>query len=437
MIDISVFNNKKVAFHTLGCKLNFTETSAIGKQLYEEGFEKVKPGEVADVCIINTCSVTDVADQKCRQAIKRLHRQHPNAFVIVTGCYAQLKPTEIAKIEGVDLVLGSGEKFNVIDYIRNTKFDNTTQVFHTEINKVNEFKPSCSQDDRTRYFLKIQDGCDYFCTYCTIPLARGRSRNSSIENTVNAAQSAIDQGAKEIVLTGVNIGDFGKSTNETFFDLVKQLDLLKSEVRFRISSIEPNLLTDELIEFVATSQHFMPHFHIPLQSGTNEVLKLMKRKYNRELFEHKINKIKRIIPDAFIGVDMIVGVRGETDDLFELSCHFVDLLPISQFHVFTYSEREGTKMLEIEYAVSMKERKIRSEKLHLLSEKKTTEFYESQFGKKYPVLWESTRKGINMAGFTSNYIKVERLFDPNLINKVQLITLGEWNDDRTALKAIY
>ena len=434
MIDNNIFINKKVVFHTLGCKLNFAETSAIGKQLYDEGFVKVKTGEQADVCIINTCSVTDTADHKCRQAINRLHRQHPDALMIVTGCYAQLKPDEIASIEGVDLVLGANEKFSILDFIRKQENNKTGEIHRSEINKINEFKPSTSQDDRTRFFLKIQDGCDYFCTYCTIPFARGRSRNANIDETLQAVKQAITNGAKEIVLTGVNIGDFGKSTNENFFDLVKELDNLPDEIRFRISSIEPNLLTDELIEYIAVSKHFMPHFHIPLQSGTNEVLKIMKRKYNRELFEHKVQTIKRLIPNAFIGVDVIVGVRGETDELFAQSCEFIDSLDISQLHVFTYSEREGTKMLEIEHSVALKERKRRSEILHKLSEKKTQEFYENQIGKTFPVLWESRHHGEQMVGFTSNYVKIERPFDKSLINCIQNVILDNWNDDKSALK---
>jgi threonylcarbamoyladenosine tRNA methylthiotransferase MtaB len=282
MIDNSIFNNKKVVFHTLGCKLNFAETSAIGKQLSEEGFVKARAGEQADVCIINTCSVTDTADHKCRQAIKRLNRQHPNAIMVVIGCYAQLKPDEIASIEGVDLVLGANEKFSILEYLNNTSKTDNAKIFRNEILKVKEFKPSCSHDDRTRFFLKVQDGCDYYCTYCTIPFARGRSRNASVAETVAMAKEAIAEGAKEIVLTGINTGDFGKSTFETFIELVEALDALPDEIRFRISSIEPNLLTSELIHFVAQSQHFMPHFHIPLQAGTNEVLNIMKRRYTRE-----------------------------------------------------------------------------------------------------------------------------------------------------------
>lgn len=426
MTDNFVFNNKKVAFHTLGCKLNFAETSAIGKKMKDEGFVKAKAGEQADVCVVNTCSVTDIADRKSRQAINRLNRQHPNAIMVVTGCYAQLKPEEIAKLEGVDLVLGANEKFSVLDYLRN--MDDTTEKIHrNSVKRVREFKPSCSKDDRTRYFLKVQDGCDYFCTYCTIPLARGRSRNASVAETVAMAEEAIRDGAREIVLTGVNIGDFGRSTGESFFDLVKALDQIDAPVRFRISSIEPNLLSDAIIEYVATSKRIMPHFHIPLQSGTNEVLKLMKRKYDRELFAHKVEKIKDLMPHAFIGVDVIVGVHGETPELFEESCRFIDSLDISQLHVFTYSERADTKMLEIEHQNSIGERKRRSDILHQLSDKKTQAFYRSQTGLTYPVLWESRSHGENMVGFTSNYVKVGAPMDKAKVNTMEEITITDQN----------
>ncbi|MCE5331109.1 MAG: tRNA (N(6)-L-threonylcarbamoyladenosine(37)-C(2))-methylthiotransferase MtaB [Bacteroidales bacterium] len=433
MIDNNIFHNKKVTFHTLGCKLNFAETSAIGKKMSDEGFVKVRVGEQADVCVINTCSVTDTADRKCRQAISRLNRQHPNAIMVVTGCYAQLKPEEISKIEGVDLVLGSNEKFSILEYMRGLDTEKPAEIHTTKMNQIHEFKPSCSRDDRTRYFLKVQDGCDYYCTYCTIPFARGRSRSASVAETVEMALEAINAGAKEIVLTGVNIGDFGVHTDENFSDLVKALDRIDRDVRFRISSIEPNLLTDEIIEYVVHSKHIMPHFHIPLQSGTNEVLKLMKRKYDRELFAHKVEKIKTLMPHAFIGVDVIVGVRGETDELFEESCRFINSLDISQLHVFTYSERAGTKMLDIEQNTPVAERKKRSDILHLLSDKKTKTFYESQKGKTSPVLWESRHNGENMLGFTNNYVRVERPFDKNRVNTVEEVKLGEWNEERSAL----
>ena len=437
MIDNSIFNNKKVIFHTLGCKLNFAETSAIGKQLSDEGFTKVRAGEQADICIINTCSVTDTADHKCRQAISRLHRQHPNAKMIVTGCYAQLKPEEIAGIEGVDLVLGANEKFSILTYLTKAENDAKGEIQRGDILKVKDFKPSISYDDRTRYFLKVQDGCDYYCSYCTIPLARGHSRSGSIAETVETALEAIREGAKEIVLTGVNTGEFGKSTGETFIDLLKALDNIDADVRYRISSIEPNLLTDEIIQFVAESSHFMPHFHVPLQGGTNEILKIMKRRYTRELFAEKIATIKRILPDAFIGVDVIVGVRGETEQLFDESCEFIRNLNFSQLHVFTYSERENTKMLEIEHIVPIKERKFRSEILHSISEEKTTAFYEKQIGKTSKVLWEAKKNGEVMHGFTENYVKLERPFTKDLVNSIQEVVIGDWNEEKTALGITY
>ena len=435
MIDQSVFHNKKVVFHTLGCKLNFAETSAIGKHMSDVGFVKARAGESADVCVINTCSVTDTADRKCRQAIGKMHRKHPNAIMVVTGCYAQLKPDEIAKIDGVDLVLGANEKFDILEYLEKLDRSKQGEVHHSATKALKQFRPSCSKDDRTRYFLKVQDGCDYFCTYCTIPMARGRSRNATIAETVDMAKDAVNQGAKEIVLTGVNIGDFGKSTGERFFDLVKALDAIEADVRFRISSIEPNLLTDEFIEFVAQSERFMPHFHIPLQSGTNEVLKIMKRKYDRELFAHKVETIKRIMPDAFIGVDVIVGVRGETDELFEASCHFIDSLNVSQLHVFTYSERAGTKMLDVEQVTPPAIRKKRSDILHLLSDKKLQTFYESQRGRTLPVLWESRLHGDMMYGFTNNYVRLTKPKASELINSVELVKLGNWDEERGALLA--
>lgn len=436
MIDNSIFNNKKVVYHTLGCKLNFAETSAIGKQLEEEGFTKVHHGEQADICIINTCSVTDTADHKCRQAISRLHRQHPNAKMIVTGCYAQLKPEEIASIEGVDLVLGANEKFSIQNYLSNNHPETKGEIVRGDILKVKDFKPSISFDDRTRYFLKVQDGCDYYCTYCTIPLARGHSRSGTIAETVETAREAIRAGAREIVLTGVNTGEFGKRTGETFIGLLKALDNIDADVRYRISSVEPNLLTDEIIQFVADSRHIMPHFHIPLQSGTNEILQLMKRRYTVELFAEKMATIKRILPDAFIGVDVIVGVRGETDELFEQSFEFIQSLDFSQLHVFTYSERANTKMLEIEHNVPVKERKRRSERLHELSEGKTEAFYASQTGKKASVLWEAKKNGEMMHGFTENYVRVERPYDKKRVNTAETVTLDDWNEDKTALKAI-
>ncbi|HPL76924.1 MAG TPA: tRNA (N(6)-L-threonylcarbamoyladenosine(37)-C(2))-methylthiotransferase MtaB [Paludibacteraceae bacterium] len=436
MIDTNIYKTKKAAYYTLGCKLNFAETSQLGKQLSAAGYRKVHAGEEADVCIVNTCSVTDTADHKCRQAIKRLKRQHPNAIMVVTGCYAQLNPEEIAAIDGVNLVLGAGEKFDVVNFIEQWNAENSVEIHKTPIQKVKEFHPSCSGTDRTRYFLKVQDGCDYYCTYCTIPFARGRSRNASIRETVELATKAVAEGAKEIVLSGVNIGDFGKSTGENFFDLVRALDTLPEEVRFRISSIEPDLLTDELIEYIASSHHFMPHFHIPLQAGSNEALLLMKRRYSTELFAHKVEVIKKWLPDAFIGVDVIVGTRGETEELFEKSKNFIASLDISQLHVFTYSEREGTKMIQMEQNVPLAERKRRSDELHLLSEQKTQLFYESQMGKEAEVLWEGRHNGSKMVGFTANYIRVERPYEKKKVNTIEKIKLGGWNDQHSALIAL-
>ena len=422
MIDTSQFNGKKVAFQTLGCKLNFAETSAIGRSLLEAGFQRAKMGENADICIINTCSVTDTADKKCRQAINKLIHRHPNALIVVTGCYAQLKPDEITQMPGVDLVLGTNEKSALPDFITQLEKKQKGESHTVKTADIRQFTPICSADDRTRHFLKVQDGCDYYCTYCTIPFARGRSRNASVAETVAVAQRAIDEGAKEIVLTGVNIGEFGHNTPETFFDLLKALDQLKG-VRYRISSIEPNLLTDEIIDYVSTSKHIMPHFHIPLQSGSNEVLKLMKRRYTRELFADKIHKIKSLMPHAFIGVDVMVGVRGETPDYFEETRSFLDSLPVSQLHVFTYSERAGTKALDIDYNVPHAERKKRNDVLHQLSERKTQAFYDSQKGRTAWVLWESAKAGDTMHGFTENYVRVEAPYQKELINTIQEIVI--------------
>ncbi len=433
MIDNSIFHNKKVVYHTLGCKLNFAETSAIGKQLADEGFAKARAGEEADVCIINTCSVTDTADHKCRQAINRLHRQHPNAKMIVTGCYAQLKPEEISAIDGVDLVLGANEKFDILQYLQKWEENDGSKIDRGNILKVKQFRPSISHDDRTRYFLKIQDGCDYYCSFCTIPFARGRSRSGSIADTVKMAEDTIALGAKEIVLTGVNTGEFGVKNGETFIDLLRELDKIDAEVRFRISSVEPNLMTEEIIRFVSESKRFMPHFHIPLQSGSDEILRIMKRRYTTALFKERVAIIRHYLPDAFIGVDTIVGVRGETDEHFADNVAYIENLDFSQLHVFTYSERSGTKMLEIEHNVALKERKRRSDLLHKLSDEKTKAFYEKQIGKNAKVLWEAKRDGTVMHGFTENYIRVACEFDKSKVNTFESITLGDWNSDKTAL----
>lgn len=435
MIDHTVFENKKAAYYTLGCKLNFAETSTIGKVLSEQGVRKVRPGEKADICVINTCSVTELADKKCRQAIRRISKQHPNAFVVVTGCYAQLKPEEVAHIEGVDLVLGAEQKLDILHYLNDLHKTDADGEIHTSASKdIRTFTPSCSADDRTRHFLKVQDGCDYFCSYCTIPFARGRSRNGSIESLVKQAEKVAALGGKEIVLTGVNIGDFGKTTGETFIDLIRALDEVEGIERYRISSIEPNLITDEAIDFVAGSKRFAPHFHIPLQSGSDDVLKLMRRRYDTALFRHKIEKIKSILPDAFIGVDVIVGTRGETDAYFEDARRFIESLDVTQLHVFSYSERPGTQALKIDYVVDPKVKHTRSQILLDLSEKKLQAFYEAHIGREAKVLFEHTKKDGMMHGFTENYIKVETPYDASLINETRRIRLGGWNADKSALQ---
>jgi threonylcarbamoyladenosine tRNA methylthiotransferase MtaB len=431
MTDKNIFKNNKVAYYTLGCKLNFAETSTIGKQLAEQGVRKVLPGEKADICIINTCSVTELADKKCRQAIRKISKQHPGAYVVAVGCYAQLKPEEVSNIEGVDLVLGMGQKAEIIKHLKD--FDEMHNIIVSPIKDIHTFSPSCSKGDRTRYFLKVQDGCDYRCTYCTIPFARGRSRNGKIADLVKMAEEAGKEGGKEIVLTGVNIGDFGKSTGETFFDLVKALDEVESIDRFRISSIEPNLLTDNILEFVAQSRRFAPHFHIPLQSGSDEVLKLMRRKYDTRLFASKIQKIKDLLPDAFIGVDVIVGTRGETDEYFESAKTFVQSLPVSQLHVFSYSERQGTAALNIDYKVNTQVKQERSRQLLDISNQKIKEFYRSQTGTNHQVLFEHTKRGNKMHGFTENYIKVETDYQISWINKLIPVTLGDFNEDEVTM----
>lgn len=435
MIDSTLFENKKAAYYTLGCKLNFAETSTIGKILSEQGIRKVRPGEKADICVINTCSVTELADKKCRQAIRRIGKQHPDAFIVVTGCYAQLKPEEVAHIEGVNLVLGAEQKLDILTYLEqwNRQSGLNSQYFTTPFKDIRKFMPSCSADDRTRHFLKVQDGCDYFCSYCTIPLARGRSRNGSIESLVKQAEEVARQGGKEIVLTGVNIGDFGKTTGETFIDLIRALDEVDGIDRYRISSIEPDLITDEAIDFVAKSKRFAPHFHIPLQSGCDEVLKLMRRRYDTALFRHKIEKIKEVMPDAFIGVDVIVGTRGETEAYFETAYRFIESLDITQLHVFSYSERPGTQALKIDYVVDPKIKHARSQALLDLSERKLQAFYEAHIGKEADVLFEHTKKEGMMHGFTENYIKVERPYEASLVNRTCRIRLGDWNPDKTAL----
>lgn len=436
MIDTQSFQDKTAVYYTLGCKLNFAETSTIGQMLKEAGIRTARKGERADICVVNTCSVTEVADKKCRQAIHKLVKQHPGAFVVVTGCYAQLKPDTVAKIEGVDVVLGAEQKQDLMHYLGNLQKKDTGEAFTSPLKEIRSFVPSCSRGDRTRFFLKVQDGCDYYCSYCTIPFARGRSRNGSIRSLVEQARQAAVQGGKEIVLTGVNIGDFGKSTGETFFDLVKALDEVEGIERYRISSIEPNLLTDEIIDYVARSRRFMPHFHIPLQAGCDEVLQLMRRRYDTALFASKIEKIKAVMPDAFIGVDVIVGTRGETDDYFRRAYDFISGLDVTQLHVFSYSERPGTQALKIDHVVAPAEKHRRSQALLELSDRKTHAFYERHIGQTMPVLLERPKPGAPMHGFTPNYIRVEVPHDDALDNQVVSVRLGQFNADATALLGI-
>ncbi|MBR0042787.1 MAG: tRNA (N(6)-L-threonylcarbamoyladenosine(37)-C(2))-methylthiotransferase MtaB [Bacteroides sp.] len=433
MIDTQVFQDKKAVYYTLGCKLNFSETSTIGRALSELGIRTARKGEKADICVVNTCSVTEVADKKCRQAIHRLVKQHPGAFVIVTGCYAQLKPETVAQIEGVDVVLGAEQKGDLLHYLGNLQKKENGQTFTSEFKDIRSFAPSCSRGDRTRFFLKVQDGCDYFCSYCTIPFARGRSRNGSIASLVEQARQAAAEDGKEIVLTGVNIGDFGKTTGESFFDLVKALDQVEGIERYRISSIEPNLLTDEVLDFVAQSKRFMPHFHIPLQSGCDEVLKLMRRRYDTALFASKVQRIKQLMPHAFIGVDVIVGTRGETPEYFEQARNFIQSLDVTQLHVFSYSERPGTQALKIDYVVSPDEKHRRSQQLLDISDAKTQAFYRRHIGQVMPVLLERSKPGTPMHGFTPNYIRVEVPRNDALDNQLVMLRLGELNDDATAL----
>ncbi|MDR3141672.1 MAG: tRNA (N(6)-L-threonylcarbamoyladenosine(37)-C(2))-methylthiotransferase MtaB [Tannerellaceae bacterium] len=436
MIDRTVFENKTAAYYTLGCKLNFAETSAIGKALAGHGVRKARSGEKADICVVNTCSVTELADKKCRQAIRRIGKQHPDAFMIVTGCYAQLKPGDVAHIEGVDLVLGTEQKQDILSYLDDLsrKRGEAGTIAASDTKDIRRFAPSCSSDDRTRYFLKVQDGCDYFCTYCTIPFARGRSRNGTIAGLVEQAGEVAAKGGKEIVLTGVNIGDFGKSTGETFIALIRALDEVEGVARYRISSIEPNLITDEAIDFVAASKRFAPHFHIPLQSGSDTVLKLMKRKYDTALFRHKVETIKRAMPHAFIGVDVIVGTRGETEELFDEAQAFIEGLNVSQLHVFSYSERPGTQALKIAHSVDPKTKRLRSKRLLDISDGKLQDFYGKHIGEAADVLFEHTRRGNLMHGFTANYIKVEAPYDAALVNEPARVALAGWNEDKTALR---
>lgn len=449
MIDTSAFQGKTAKYFTLGCKLNFSETSTFGQMLQEMGVRTADKAEKADLCLINTCSVTEVADSKCRQAIRKMVKENPDSFVIVTGCYAQLEAETVAKIEGVDLVLGSNEKANLIDYLSNAwskqlrKGDITAEKhshcgeFHAVKTKdIKTFQHSCSKGNRTRYFLKVQDGCNYYCTYCTIPFARGNSRNPSIESLVAQAKKAAAEGGKEIVITGVNIGDFGQTTGEKFIDLVKALDAIEEIKRYRISSLEPDLIDQELIEYCAKSRAFMPHFHIPLQSGSDSVLKLMHRHYDTKLFIDKIQLIKKLMPEAFLGIDVMVGTRGETPEYFEETYRLLYSLPVTQLHVFPYSERPGTAALKIPYVVDAKDKKVRSQRLLDMSDEKTQAFYASHIGEVKEVLFEKAPRGKAMHGFTDNYVRVElpaALSKEEYDNEIMMVRLKDFNHDKSAL----
>lgn len=423
-----------MVYQTLGCKLNFAETSSLVKILAESGFSKVKPGEQADVCIINTCTVTETADKKSRQTINRLIRQHPGAFVVVTGCFAQMKAEEIEKMPGVDLILGANEKFDLPALLEKRDSASTTTTIKVgKSNQIDRFLPSCSKGDRTRYFLKVQDGCDYYCTYCTIPFARGKSRNPEISSLVEQAAGVAAAGGKEIVLTGVNMGDFGKSNGQTFLELLKALDEVEGIERYRISSIEPNLLTEEIIAFTASSKKIAPHFHIPLQAGSDQILKLMHRRYDTALFASRIQAIRAQIPHAFIGVDVIVGSRGESETCFEEAYRFMSQLDVNQFHVFSYSERPGTMALQIEPVVSGSEKKVRSARIIALSDAKWRQFYQSQAGRTVYVLFEHTKINGMMHGFSENYVRVSCPYNPAWINRLMPVQLGGFAEDGLSL----
>ena len=434
MIDNSTFGNSTALFHTFGCKLNFSETSSVARMFSEKGIRRVQSGETPDIVVVNTCSVTDVADKKCRQAINRFARLYPEAVIVVTGCYAQLKSDEIAAIPGVDIVAGTDRKLELLDYLDRWLENRRTESYITPLTDIRKFDPSCSRGDRTRYFLKVQDGCDYWCSYCTIPKARGRSRSGTIDSIVDQARQVAEEGGKEIVLTGVNIGDFGKGRDDTFFDLIKALDNVDGIERYRISSIEPNLLTDEMIEWVASSRRFMPHFHIPLQAGSDEVLRLMRRHYDTALFRHRVERIREVMPHAFIGVDLIVGARGETDELFERSRDYVELLDISRLHVFPYSERPGTRALDIDYVVPQEVKHRRTNVMLRISEHKLADFASRFSGTVRPVLLEHQRPRRPMAGFTDNYLKVEVKPVAEYANKVVPVMLGEVIDNGDMMK---
>jgi len=425
---------KTVAFYTLGCKLNFSETSTITRLFEDGGYAKVDFDDRPDIYVINTCSVTDHADKKCRNLVRRAKSKNPDAFIAVVGCYAQLKPEEIANIPGVNVVLGANEKFNILDYLDKQPSSGKAHIENGHIKEVKTFIPSYSANDRTRTFLKIQDGCDYFCSFCTIPLARGRSRNQGIEETLKVAREVAESGVKEIVLTGVNIGDFGQGEKEDFFGLIKELENIEGIERFRISSIEPNLLSNEIIDFVAQSKRFVPHFHIPLQSGSDEMLKSMRRRYLTDLYRERIERIKEKMPDACIGVDVIVGFPGETEDEFMKTVDFIRSLNVSYLHVFTYSERANTTALRIEDVIPMQVRQERNKILTNISHKKKRAFYETQIGSERKVLWEGSENEGMMHGFTDNYVKVQKPFDEDSVNETEELVLG--NIDRNGLVSV-
>ena len=437
---MNTLKGKKAVFCTLGCKLNFAETSTIQQQMEAAGAVIAHNGIGADICIVNTCSVTEVAESKCRQAISKLRRKNPGAMIVVTGCYAQLRPERVAALEGVDLVVGTKQKGDIINLIQN--FSNTKETVSCIEKHIHEpFFPACACGDRTRFFLKVQDGCDYFCTYCTIPFARGRSRNGSITSLVKQAEDVVRQGGKEIILTGVNIGDFGRTTGEKFIDLIRALDDIEGVQRYRISSIEPNLLTEEVIRFCSQSRAFMPHFHIPLQSGSDEVLRLMHRRYDTTFFSEKIAEVRHYIPDAFIGVDVIAGMRGETDDMFANALSFMESLPVSQYHVFSYSERPGTKALNIPTVVSPEKKHQRTQQIINLSNNKLHTYYNIYIGQTRPVLLEKSSTSCQnhriMSGFTDNYIRVDVSLpiesEQMKANDIVQVRLGDWNESKDAL----
>ena len=430
--------HRTAAFHTLGCKLNFAETSTIARQLTDAGYDKVSFDDKANVYVINTCSVTENADRECKLHVKRAMKANPEGLVVIVGCYAQLKPEEISQIEGVDLVLGAKEKFNILSYLDDLEKSENEGIVHScEIEETDFFIGSYSIGDRTRAFLKVQDGCDYKCTYCTIPLARGISRSDTIENVLRNATEIAAKDIKEIVLTGVNIGDYGKGEfgnkrhEHTFLDLISELDKVEGIERIRISSIEPNLLKDESIELVSKSKSFVPHFHIPLQSGSDDLLKKMKRRYLTKLYNDRVNKIREVMPDAAIGVDVIVGFPGETEEIFMETYNFLNELPITYLHVFTYSERENTEAAAMEGVVPVAERKKRNKMLRILSEKKKMAFYQTQLGKSLPVLWEHENKDGKMFGFTENYVRVQKDFDPASVNQIEFLNLEKILSDGT------